>query len=207
MVILQRLTKPMKPILFCDFDGTICHERYWRSLPPDQHEKVQNLLFRSDKTRVNDWMRGKYTAEEVNRFVSEETGIPYEELWKLFVNDCSTMRVSQEVLEKLSALRDRYRVILMTGNMDSFSRFTAPALKLEHYFDHISNSYHERKHKTDNRGEIFVEYAERFGAPLSSCVVIDDSPNVCATFEALGGRACMITPDRDIDYHLAALGA
>jgi FMN phosphatase YigB (HAD superfamily) len=194
-----------KPILFCDFDGTICHDRYWRSLPSEQYEKVQSLLFRDDKTYVSDWMRGKYTAEQVNEKVAHELGLPYEQVWQLFVNDCSTMRVSQETLEKLSALRSRYTVVLMTGNMDSFSRFTVPALGLENYFDCISNSYHEGKHKTDDKGQIFTEYADKFGVPLKECVVIDDSQNVCATFEALGGMAYAVTPEKTITHYLAQI--
>jgi|SRR3989338_2219001 len=195
----------IKPILFCDFDGTICHERYWRSLPSEQYEKVQNLLFRNDKTYVNDWMSGKYTAEQVNERVAQEIGVPYEKVWQLFVNDCNTMRVAQEILEELSALRSRYTVILMTGNMDSFSRFTVPALGLKNYFDYISNSYHEGKHKTDKNGEIFIEYADKFDVPLKKCVVIDDSQNVCTTFESLGGVAYRITADEDVQHHLAKL--
>ncbi len=194
-----------KPIIFCDFDGTICHERYWRSLPTQQYEKVQNLLFRDDKTYVSDWMRGKYTAEQVNERVSQEIGESYEKVWQLFVNDCSTMRVPQEILEALSVLRSRYTVVLITGNTDSFSRFTVPALGLENYFDHISNSYYEGKHKTDNSGEIFVEYAVKFSIPLNECIVIDDSPRVCATFEALGGTAYSITSEKDISHYLAQI--
>lgn len=194
-----------KPLLFVDFDGTICFERYWRSLPSDQYRKVQELLFGEDKTRVNDWMRGKYTAEEINQWMAKQIGIPYEELWQLFVNDCGTMKVSKHTLEKLSALRDRYTVVLMTGNMDSFSRFTATTLELERYFDYISNSFNEGKHKTDNDGEIFVEYAKKYGVPLSECVVIDDSPNVCAVFEQLGGTAYRVSPERNIESYLSQL--
>jgi len=195
----------MKPILFCDFDGTLCHDRYWRSLPAEQHEKVQQLLFQDDTTRVSDWMRGKYTAEEMNHFVANEIGMTYDELWELFVQDCNTMDVPQEVLEKLSTLRDRYTVILMTENMDSFSRFTTPALRLKRYFDHIINSYYEGKYKTDNDGEIFVDYSKKWNVPLNECVVVDDNPHVCGTFEALGGRACRVTPEQNITYHLGVL--
>ncbi len=80
-----------KPILFCDFDGVLCHDRYWRSLPPREHEKVQDLLFREDTTLVNNWMRGKHTAEEINQIISEKIGIPFEKLWTVFVEDCKTM--------------------------------------------------------------------------------------------------------------------
>ena len=191
----------MKPILFCDFDGTICHDRYWRSLPSEYHERVQQLLFRDDKTRVNDWMRGKYTAEEVNRFLADELGLSYDELWALFENECRTMQVPKNVLDKLHALREKYTVILMTGNMDSFSRFTVPALGLEEYFDHISNSYHEGKHKS----ELFIEYASRFGVLMRDCIVIDDNREICGIFESLGGTALLVGPEKDVTYYLAQL--
>jgi len=199
--------KKSKPILFVDFDGTICHDRYWRSLPHSYHGKVQTLLFGTDTKRVNDWMRGRYTAEEINQLVAKTMDFPYEELWELFVNDCESMEVSVDTLERLSALRDRYTVILITGNMDSFSRFTAPALNLDKYFDYISNSYYEGKHKTDNDGEIFTEYATKYGVPLNECFVIDDSKNVCATFEQLGGTAYFISLDADVNHYLGLLEA
>ena len=200
-------TNPLKrkSILFCDFDGTICFDRYWRSLPPAKYEKVQGLLFGKDTTRGNDWMRGKYTAEEINEWVSKEIGVSYEKLWQLFVEDCRTMRVAQETLETLSHLRGRYTVILMTGNMDSFTRFTVPRLNLANYFDYISNSYYEGKHKTDNNGKIFEEYAIKYDALLTECIVIDDSPDVCSTFERLGGKVCHITSDQNIESYLMQL--
>src|SRR5271154_2261777 len=96
-----------KPILFVDFDGTICFDKYWRSLPPEKYNQIQEFVFGQDKTLLNDWMRGVYTAEEINELVAEKIDIPFEELWKLFVRDCETMQVSKEILEKLSALRNK----------------------------------------------------------------------------------------------------
>ncbi|OGZ52835.1 MAG: hypothetical protein A3B25_01125 [Candidatus Ryanbacteria bacterium RIFCSPLOWO2_01_FULL_48_26] len=197
--------KKTKPILFCDFDGVLCHDLYWRSLPLDEYEKLQELLFRNDTSLVNDWMRGKYSAEEINRIVSEKIGIPYERLWNIFIEDCKTMQVSKEVLEALRGLRERYTVILITGNMDSFSRFTHPALALENYFDHISNSFYEGMHKTDNKGEIFLKYAKKYDVPIESCIVLDDSKNVHKVFTELGGTAYLVTQNQGILYHLEKL--
>lgn len=194
-----------KPILFVDFDGTICHDKYWRSLPSQNYEAIQSLLFGNDKTRVNDWMLGKYTAEEINQFVCDKTGIPYADLWGMFVNDCATMRVPKELLSRLSAQREIFKTVLITGNMDSFSRFTVPELKLVNYFDCVSNSYDEGKHKTDNGGEIFVEYAEKYQVALTECILIDDSPGACSLFDALGGNSLLITSEKDIAFYLSKL--
>lgn len=194
-----------KPILFVDFDGTICHDKYWRSLSPGRNEQIQNLLFRADMTRVKDWMLGAYTAEEINHFVADETGVPFAELWDVFVHDCATMHVSQEVLNRLAMLRDTYTVILVTGNMDSFSRFTVPALRLEDYFDCISNSYDEGRHKTDDDGAIFVAYAAKHQVALTQCIVIDDSRDACSVFEKLGGTSFLVTPKNDVTHYLSKL--
>lgn len=194
-----------KPILFCDFDGTICHDRYWRSLPAEKYTQVQELLFQGDMQKANDWMRGTYTAEEVNQFVAESIGMPYAELWDLFVQDCRTMRVKKEILEKLSALRQRYTVILITGNMDSFSRFSAPVLSLENYFDHISNSYYEGVSKTDNDGDLFAVYATKYGVQLSDCVLLDDNAAVCTIFERLGGKPYLVSSTHNVEYYIDQL--
>ena len=194
-----------KPILFIDFDGTICHDRYWHSLSSNQNQQLQELLFQNNKEMVNDWMRGKYTAEEVNQFVAHNLKISYKTLWKNFVKDCETVRVSQEVLNKIKSLSGKYNTILITGNMDSFTRFTVPALNLNKYFDLISNSYYEEKHKTDEGGKLFIKYIDRFNANVRECIIIDDSKKVCSVFNNLGGTTCLIDLEKDIEFYLSNL--
>lgn len=194
-----------KPILFIDFDGTLCHDRFWRGLPEEQYKKVQELLFGEDKTYLQEWMRGKHTAEEVNQLLAEQLGIPFEEIWSVFVKDAETMTVSEEVLKTIGTLRRRYTTILITVNMDNFSRFTVPALKLKEYFDDISNSYYEGKFKSDNEGEVFRDYLEKYSAPVERSVLVDDSLGACETFRALGGVAYQVTSEEGVSQHLARL--
>ena len=145
----------MKKILFIDFDGTICHDYYWRSLPGEQYKSIQKFLFQDRINIVMGWMRGEHTAEEINHLVADHLKISFESLWEVFIKDCKSMHVEQRILDKLTVLRSEYILILITGNMDSFSRFTVPALQLEEYFDIISNSFDEKLLKTDNDGELF----------------------------------------------------
>lgn len=194
-----------KPILFIDFDGTLCHDRFWRSLPEEQYKKVQALLFEEERSYVEEWMKGRRTAEEVNTFLAEKLGIPFQVLWSVFVKDAETMRVSREVLETIGSLRDKYTTILITVNMDSFSRFTVPALKLDSYFDAISNSYYEGKFKGDNEGEVFRDYIQKYSAPVDRSILMDDSAGACETFRALGGIAYKVTTEEDISHHLTQL--
>ncbi len=179
--------------LFVDFDGTLSDDKFWRSLPEKQYQAIQKLFFKDNTQMVGDWMRGRYTAEEINQYASETLNIPYQELWDLFVDDCRTIRVSEVVLDTIKALRQKYTVGLVTGNMDSFRRFTIPALSLDDYFDFISSSYDERKHKTDNEGELFVEYAKRLDVDISDCILIDDNDRCCELFSDHGGRAIQVS--------------
>ncbi len=194
-----------KPILFIDFNGTLCYDYFWRSLEEDLKGQVQQFLFVDNKHIVYDWMRGCYTAEEVNTMVAEDLKVSFEELWSVFKSDCRTMNISEVVLKKINGLRSRYRTILSTDNMDSLDRFTIPALQLNRYFDVISNSYNEGKSKDDEDGGLFQKYIELYEADTTRSVLIDDSEKTCAIFEQLGGRALRVTPHQDLLFHLERL--
>lgn len=191
----------MKPALLIDFDGTLCHDRFWRSLDADSLEKIRIFEFGPTGT-ADAWMRGEYTSEDVNQRIAEEIGMPYEELWQIFVENCSTMQVSSQVLKKIEALRDRYQTVLLTDNMDSFDLFTVPALKLDTYFDSIVNSYSEKKGKSDNDGELMREVLERLEAPLKASFLLDNSASTCNLFTSLGGTSFLVTPEQDLEYWL-----
>jgi FMN phosphatase YigB (HAD superfamily) len=82
--------------------------------------------------------------------------------------------------------------------MDSFSRFTHPALKLDDYFDEIVNSFNEGTHKTDNKGALFLKYANKYGTAIENCLLFDDSLNVQKTFRELGGTPYLVTKDKPL---------
>lgn len=188
-----------RPIVFIDFDGTICHDRYWRNLAQGKQDILQAHLFQKNRHIVYEWMRGLHTAEAINGIVAAALDMSYDELWAIFVADCRSMHVSPATLARITRLRAVAYVVLITGNMDSFSRFTVPALGLDRYFDAISNSFSEGRLKTDDSGTLFVHYADRFSASIGDCLVIDDSEEVCSTFAHLGGTPLLATPERTAD--------
>ncbi len=185
--------------LFIDFDGTICHDRFWRSLDKDSCAKVQNLLFSGKNQIVRDWMRGVYSSEEINQMVAKETSVEYDSLWSLFVRDCQTMRVEPEILALINDLRNSFHVVLITGNMDCFSRFTVPSLQLNKYFDAIVNSFDEKQLKSENGGNSFTKYVK---GKITDAILIEDSENSCKVFESLGGTAYRVASQSDTLKHL-----
>lgn len=179
--------------LFIDFDGTICFDRFWQNLPAHEYKLIEELLFKQNRAMVVDWMRGVYTSEDINHFVSEKTGIPYEKLWDVFVTGCKNMVVSPDILKQIGILRSRFYIVLITGNMDSFDRFTAPSLKLTEHFDTVVNSYTETVLKFENDGATFRKYLK---GDIRDAILIEDSQKSCDAFLKLGGVVYQITPER-----------
>jgi FMN phosphatase YigB (HAD superfamily) len=188
--------------LFVDFDGTICFDRFWQNLSYDEYALVEDILFKQNRDMIVDWMRGTYTAEDINHFVSEKTGIPYERLWGVFVDGCKSMVVSQDILKQIDRLRGRYYTVLVTGNMDSFDRFTVPSLKLAEYFDIIVNSYTEQVLKFENDGATFKKYLK---GNMNDAILIEDSQKSCDTFERLGGTVYQVTHEHSALSYLTQL--
>ncbi len=194
----------MKPILFVDFDGTLCFDRFWRSLEPEFLAQIQGTLFQRNKIVV-EWMRGEHTSEEINKKLAPELGVEYDYLWNIFVDDCKNMRVDTIVLEKINNLRENFTTILMTDNMDCFDRFTVPALRLNLYFDMIVNSYNEKVLKNDNEGALFKNYLKEFNSDVRASYLIDNSEKTCALFQRLGGQAFFVTAEKPLSHWLATL--
>lgn len=188
--------------LFVDFDGTICHDRFWRSLNSNENKWIQDFLFSGKNSLVVEWMRGTYTSEEINGLVAKEAGLDYEYVWSVFVHDCKTMSVQSEILNQINQLRNKFHAVLITENMDCFSRFTVPSLQLESYFDVIVNSFEEKRLKTDNAGSSFIKHVK---GNIQEAILIEDSEKSCETFKSLGGNALRVTSRGDTLKHLQSL--
>ncbi len=196
----------MKPILFIDFDSTLCFDRFWRSLESNRWLAIQDYIFNLNQSLVEDWMRGVCTSEDVNKKIAEYLNMDYQALWDIFVSDCKSMYVSQNTLNKIDELRSKYQTVLITDNMDCFDRFTAPALELDKYFDSIVNSYNEKLHKKEEGGKLFLEVCKRRGSvDIGTCILIDNSNRVCRVFDALGGKALRVDDSHSADYYFGTL--
>lgn len=195
----------MKPILFIDFNGTLCHDRFWRNIDADSFERIQNLLFSGNKSVIQDWMKGIYSSEDINQLVSKELNIPFDKIWKVFVEDCKNMTISSDTLNRIEKLRKDYETVLITDNMDCFTRFTVPAKKLDSFFDSIVNSFENKKFKEHNEGEVFIQLAGKTNTNVEDCILIDNSKSACAIFSKLDGQSCFVTSENTLDYWLETL--
>ena len=145
-------------------------------------------------------MRGKHTSEEINAHLAKKIGVPYQLLWETFQTDCRTMNIPRDALEKIASLRKKFIVILATDNMDCFSRFTVPSLRLTDHFDDIVNSADVGMCKNDETGKFFLKIAEKHHSPIHRNVLVDNSQKACRTFEHLGGKSCLVTNEFPATY-------
>lgn len=167
---------------------------------------VQKTLFGEDNSLVVEWMLGKKTAEEVNTILAKKLQVPFSDLWEVFVDDCETMKVKSSTLDRINNLRSDYTTILITGNMDSFTRFTVPALQLDTYFDAIINSADVGSLKSDSSGAQFLETVNKYSTKITCSLLIDDSEKICNIFENIGGKSLHISSENTIDKYLSQLG-
>lgn len=192
----------MKPLLLIDFYRTLCHDKFWRSLGNELRDKIEHYIFGVNGVMANEWMQGRFTSEEINRKVAAEFTLDFEELWSKFVSDCTRMHIEQSNLDALQDLRKKYSVVLVSDNMDSFIRFTIPALGLGNYFDEIVDSYSQKELKGR---ELFKRLITTYKTDIAQAVLIDDSRKLCAVFTEMGGMAFCATNERPLGFWLEKL--
>ena len=187
---------PVTRLLFVDFNGVISMNNFWHSLSKTDHKlhkchaKIENYLFKENKTLIFDWMMGIYTSEQIHTILEEQIGVDAKELLEIFIEETKNIDISIPILTALKELKPYYHLVMITDNMDSFDRFTLPNNpELIESFDEINNSYTMKMNKAGNNGKYFKDTVQKYNAVMSNCLLIDDSSRNCKLFESLGGLA------------------
>ncbi len=111
--------------------------------------------------------------------------------------------VSEDVLPQLCILRSRgVWVGIATGNMDSFTRWTVPALRLDRHDDVILNSAELGVMKGDRRqdgsSEFFSDFLHVRGFTTGTTVILDDSQDIAGVAEESGMTFRNITSEHTV---------
>lgn len=138
-------------------------------------------------------MRAELTMTDINKLISQKTGIDFDLLTKSFLNDVAQMEIEMRhipIVEKLK--QNGVKVGMITNNMDVFSTITAPRLHLLDLFDgRVYNSFTYGLLKSDGLYDIAMRKAGL--SDYSTALMIDDSSKARATFEAKGGQTYAYT--------------
>lgn len=173
--------------IFIDWDGTLSQSRFWQSWrdnPDDaeQYRVIETALFRPTTPLLQDWMLGKLAAEQITDYLAERIDTPVATLLEALQSSCETMEVAAGALQVVGKARSiGHKVFIATDNMDTFSRWTVPALGLADKFDGILNSADIGAFKkdlgVDGASRFFAETFRTHAIDPSAAVLIDDSPN------------------------------
>lgn len=173
--------------IFVDWDGTISASKFWQHWANDptkaeDHELIQERFFKTPPNLLEDWMRGSWDIRAIIEEVSRRTGLNALALSTGLEESCRQMQlVSPELLNIVSKIRKKgMQVVIATDNMDTFTRWTVPALGLGKYFDGVLNSHSLRALKKDRdedgRSMFFSEYFTSHSINPSRTILVDDSP-------------------------------
>lgn len=176
-------------IIFLDWDGTLSHGRFWSELNAEIYEKIQRSLFEGNKALIDAWMVGDATSEDVCDWLVQSTGLTSDVLLNALQVSCQRMTLAENIVDRILQIKKDHHVVLVTDNMDCFSRFTVPAQRMADIFDMIVNSSDVKRLKRDDGGLSFKEIAQKYGVAFNVCTLIDDSEKTCALFRKLGGAA------------------
>jgi len=178
--------------IFFDFDGVLCHDYFYSNLKesyPEVSSFIEKSVFGKGSEIPDKWMRAKLTMDDVNKMISQNTGIDFDLLSNLFIESVKMMRVDKNLLNLANHLKSKnIKVALVTNNMDVFNMVTIKHNNLDQVFLVIVNSYDYGLMKHDENGKLFDIALEKIGeSDYSNVLLIDDSAKMRAAFENKGG--------------------
>jgi FMN phosphatase YigB (HAD superfamily) len=187
--------------VFLDWNGTLSVSRFWGHLQEPDHElshvfpRIEATLFKpkSSLWYVHEpWMRAQMNSEDVVELLAKEIKLEPEKVLQELILSCQNMQfVSDQVPALVNKIRGKgLIVVIATDNMDSFNRWTVPAMGLDEIFDDILVSYDLRGLKGDldqnGRSLFFNEYLKRHQLLPGESILIDDSKSNSEVAERLG---------------------
>lgn len=177
--------------IFWDFDGVWSKDVFYKSMAkthPHIWEFIQTKVWGpGGEGRVDKWMRGELTMDDINHHISGGTGIDFNVLTKVFLEDVAQMQIETRHIPIVQALKERgVKVGMITNNMDIFVTVTRPRLQLDGLFDGVFDSFSYKRMKADGLFDIAMQSLGN--TDYNVALLIDDSPRARAAFEAKGGH-------------------
>jgi FMN phosphatase YigB (HAD superfamily) len=196
----------LRAVLF-DFDGVLCTDHFYTTLKqkyPQVIKFINENIFSGPQHYADRWMKGEFSYHQINKLISDTTGIPFEELTELFKTSVRQMKISPALIQLALLLKKRgTKIALVTGNMDIFNEITIPEKHLADIFSVIVNSCDYKMGKYDDNGKLFDIALEKLGlSSFQGVLLVDDSLTSCTIFTAKGGLAHQYSGQAELELWL-----
>lgn len=176
-----------KTIIF-DFDGVLCSDRFYtnlRTAHPLVHDFINTKIFAKNSKIPDKWMRGELSSNDVNKIISDNTDINFDELSNLFVESVKNMKIDNRLINFAKTVYSKGgKIALVTNNMDVFSAVIIKNHSLDKIFPVIVNSSDYGIMKHDENGRLFDIAMEKLNElNYDNVLLVDDSEKARAVFE------------------------
>ncbi len=207
----------MKKVIFIDWNKTLSFDLFWGHLSREEHpnhkhlDAIEKWLFVDNRTIIKPWMKGEITVDDIVESMNKDTGISKKMIIDELKHSCENMTFCFAGIEDLiNKIRERgILVIIATDNMDTFDKFTVPALKLDLLFDDILNSYTlgHLKDESDPSDSIlfFDDFLKSHNLRYEDSLLLDDSPDSSGKYEKLGFERKLIDSPQALERILKSL--
>ena len=202
--IPNKTRKKNKNIIFIDFNWVISYKNFWHSLEENDkqtYEKLNETLFSKNIQVVKDWMLWKYTSLDICKFISKETNVDCEYIYKTLIDDCKNIDLSDDIKKLLEKLKKYYKIILVTDNMDCFEYTVKNNKDYFNTFDSIFNSAEEWIFKVD----AYLNYINKYNSQIELSYLIDDSLWNCTKFNDLWWKSLHVKWEKSVVKELKLL--
>ena len=179
----------MKKVVFIDWSKTLSYGLFWEQLQDKKHPNstywsiIRKWLFIDNRDLLDPWMRGKLFTKEVLDRMSQDTGLDRSLLEQELKISCENMRFCIDNLPQIIARIQKLgiKVVIATDNMDTFSRYTVPAMSLKKIFDDIIDSCQIGYLKDDKLPSdqilFFDKYLSDHDWSYRDAILLDNSPD------------------------------
>lgn len=203
-------------VIFFDWNKTLSNSLFWEQLENPEHERhdwsnnISTYLFRDNKDLVNDWMRGLMSDRDVVEKIASHFNYSPEILLEDLAKSCRNMRlVSDEILHLVQKLRENGTIcVIATDNMDTFMKYTVPALRLGKYFDDFLVSFDNKMLKFDvenNTIPFFDGYLKKNNLTYEDVLLIDDCVDTSGVYDRLKFSIFQVFTSNDLVEKLRQL--
>lgn len=205
-------------LILLDWYRTLSTSLFWEhwSVSPDPAlrdaaARLAHALFGTRNDLIDPWLRGQLSAEQVLERLAPTTAVDPALALRGLAEGCAGMHLlSPRILAQVERLRAHgVAVGIATDNMDTFTRWTVPALGLDRWFDPILNSAERGALKGDPLDDAG---ASPFFGPLlaglgpdASVFLIDDSAEIASVVEEAGIVFCHVSAQRSAGSWLDVL--
>ena len=197
-------------VVFVDWANTLSTSLFWQQMPgcrlsAADSARVESYVF-SRADLVRQWMVGTVAAEDVCTLAAGSLGLAAPDLLADLELSCRRMEFDDPAsVDTLRAIREQgTKVVLATDNMDTFYRWTVPALNLRGIFDAILDSASLGTLKgglVDGQSPFFGPWLSEHDIAPSEAVLVDDSPGVSTA--AIGLQTRVVEHPRKLASVLA----